>query len=53
MRSLVVAHFLTGAVKVVLTFHINVQKPANVCFDHCNVFSFLPFKGDLVMGIVQ
>ena len=33
-----------------LTTHIGA---ANVRFDHCDLFSFLPFEGDLVMGKVQ
>ena len=36
-----------------LTLHRIVQQAASVCFDHCDLFSFLPFEGDLVMGKVN
>ena len=30
-----------------------VQQAANVRIDHCDLFSFLPFEGDLVVGKVH
>ena len=30
-----------------------LQQVANVLFDHCDLISFLPFEGDLVMEKVQ
>ena len=36
-----------------LTLHRIVQQAASVRFDHCDLFSFLPFEGGLVMGKVS
>ena len=34
-------------------WHYWIVQHANVHFDHCDLFSFLPFEGDLVMRKVQ
>ena len=49
MRSLVAARGLPR----LLTLNRIVQQAASVRFDHCDLFSFLPFEGDLVMGKVN
>ena len=49
MGSLVVAHFVTGAAEVVdAPYNCTAScQLANVRFDHCDLFSFFPFEGDL------
>ena len=53
MRSLVALHFSAGAAEVVDTSLNCTASCQYAGFDHCDLFSFHPFEGDLVMGIVQ
>ena len=53
MRSLVASYFLVGSAEVVDAPLRIVPQAANVRFDHCDLFSFLPFEGDLVIRKVQ
>ena len=45
--------FLNWGLPRLLTLYWIVQQAANMRFDHCDLFSFPPFEGDLVMGRVQ
>ena len=36
-----------------LTLHRIVQQAANLRFDHCDLFSFLPFEGDSLSGLYR
>jgi len=45
--------FLNRGLSRLLTFHKTVQQAPKVGFDHCDLFSFLSLKGDLVIGKVQ